>query len=66
MADPLPVAPMSDSIARCYLLTDAEVAQILYCLDLMQWDYTDGDQHAADFHAALAALQSPLTTETRP
>ena len=59
--DPLTVAPMPDSIARRYLLTDAEVAQILYCLESMQSDYTDGTPDAADFDAALAALQSPLT-----
>jgi len=52
---------MPDSIARRYLLTDAEVAQILYCLESMQSDYTDGTLDAADFDSALAALQSPLT-----
>ena len=52
---------MPDSIARRYLLTDAEVAQILYCLESMQSDYTDGTPDAADFDAALADLQSPLT-----
>ena len=52
------------TIARHYLLTDAEVAQILYCLESMQSDYTDGTPDAADFDAALAALQSPLTPES--
>ena len=48
------------TIGRRYLLTDAEVAQILYCLESMQSDYSDGTPDAADFDAAMAAIQSPL------
>tara|TARA_Y100000401_G_C8303707_1_gene215696 strand:+ start:58 stop:216 length:159 start_codon:yes stop_codon:yes gene_type:complete len=47
---------MPDSIVRRYLLTDAEVTQIIYCLEQMESDYTDGTPDAADFHAALDAL----------
>jgi len=51
---------MPDSTARLYSLTDAQLAQILYCLESMQSDYTDGTPDAADFDAALAALADPL------
>ena len=51
---------MAESIARRYLLTDSQVAQILYCMEQMQSDYTDGTPDFEDFNSALDAIQSPL------
>ena len=49
---------------RQYLLTDSQVAQILYCMEQMETDYTDGTPDAADFEAALAAIQSPIPSQS--
>jgi len=49
---------------RQYLLTDSQIAQILYCMESMQSDYTDGTPDAADYESALAAIQSPIPSQS--